>query len=98
MITRKCYTRKRNGALETSRIFVCVSIIGCAGVVTEDEFDADFRGNIDRNELICDPVCIEDYSNDEIVEEAKRELLLNYYLALGIQRGKELSQLIEQMK
>ena len=91
------YLERMNNAIETSRVFVCVSIIGCLGVVTEDEFDADFRGVIDRNELICDPVCIEDYSNDEVVEDAKRELLLSYYLALGIQRRKELAQLIEQM-
>ncbi|MBR3017523.1 MAG: hypothetical protein IKH57_10695 [Clostridia bacterium] len=91
------YRQRMRYIFDTKRLFVCVTIIGCKGVVTEDEFSSDYKGMIDRNLMLCDPVIIDDYYNDEMSQKDMKKLQLNYLLALGIQYQKTIQDLIAEI-
>jgi len=45
--------------LSTQRVYVCISIIGCQGVVTAKNSIAGVTASIDRNSLLCEPCVID---------------------------------------
>ena len=92
------YRQRMRDIFETKRLFLCVTIVGCKGVITEDEFYSEYKGLIDRNLLLCDPVSIEDYYNDEMSKKSIMILQLNYLLALGIQHQKIIQYLIADIQ
>ncbi len=92
------YRRRMRYIFATKRLFVCVTIVGCKGIISEDSGFFDYRGLIDRNLIICDPVIIEDYYNDEVSDMEIKKLHLNYLLALGIQYQKSVRDLIAEIQ
>ncbi len=80
------------------RIFLCISIIGCRNVITDrNEFEYDYIGKIDRDEIIIDPVQIVKLDDSEEVEFILKELYISYLLSIGVKHDKKLKQLIEDV-
>lgn len=92
------YVQRMRYIFDTTHIFVCISILGCKGVITEDELSADELGMIDRDVVICDPVSIEDFTDDEIVENSTKQLQIDYLLSLGIRYHDLLRKLIDDVQ
>ena len=84
--------------LNTPRLYVGISIIGCKNVITEDVFPDSQRGTIDRDYVICDPISIEDFTNEEITSGAINRLHIDYLLSLGIRYQEDLRKLIDQVQ
>ena len=77
------------------RVFICLSLVGCKGVTTENQgFEFDYMGKIDRDEVICEPIEIR-ISDEEEAESAIKKLLISYLLAIGVKHDKRLISLID---
>ena len=80
------------------RTYVCLSIIGCRNVQTEEQnYSLDNTGRIDRNEVICDPVEIVNLNDDMENEKALKKLYISYALAIGVKNDKSLNKLIDEV-
>lgn len=74
-------TKKLYSLLERHAVaYVCVTISGCKGLWSDEDFRTDYFGKVDRNEINCMPVEIHDITDDEMVEEAinKCKMIINY--------------------
>lgn len=90
------YIEKMKNILETQRVYVCISIIGCKNVVTENVFINDYNGKIDRDMVICSPVVFENIADDDLVELCIKRLHIEYALSLGIKYSGTLKRLIQE--
>lgn len=70
--------------LGTSRIMVCISIVGCRGVVTQTSFGYRESPQIDRSLLIADPIVFDDISKPDNNYASMRQLKIGFHLAIGI--------------
>lgn len=91
------YSEVMKNIIDTKRVFICISIIGCKDVATEDEFFRDYRGKIDREVMLCAPAVIENIENESFVYNAVKRLQIEYALALGIKSSETLNKLIEEV-
>ena len=80
--------------LHTNRLFLGVSILGCKDAVSESDFDTFSVGTLDRNNIICSPIAIEDYGNIDELETAIKWQQIEYYLSIGVKTSKKLAALI----
>lgn len=94
----KAYINRMQTIIDSNRIFLCLSVIGCKNVATEGRPNENLYGIIDRDLVICDPVSIEDVSDESIVEESIKRQELDYLLALGIQYQPQISKLIDEVQ
>lgn len=62
--------------------YVCVTISGCKGLWSDEDFRTDYFGKVDRNEINCMPIEIHDITDNEMVDEAidKCKMIINYSL------------------
>ena len=67
----------------TERYFVCLSVIGCKGVVSYWNFRGDIS-TIDRDEVLCPPTVFANIANSDETERNLKLLKLNSKLALSI--------------
>lgn len=81
--------------LETKRLFLCVSIIGCKNAMSESDAETYYPGRLDRDTIICDPVVIENIDVERDIEDAMKWLQLEYFLSLGIKSPNVLNDLIQ---
>lgn len=60
--------------------YVCVTISGCKGLWRDSDFQTDYSAQVDRNEINCMPVEIQDIIDDDMVHEAinKCAMIVNY--------------------
>ena len=79
------------------RYFGCVSIVGCKGVISEQQDFSQFNTLIDREEIICWPVTFGNMENKESFYNDLKKLHLEYYLSLGIKGKQEISELINEI-
>lgn len=93
----KQYISAMKGLLETKKLFLCISILGCKGAVTNLSDFGRVIGWIDRDTILCSPIVIEDINDEDEVEMATKWLMIEYYLALGIRNSDELNKLIEEV-
>lgn len=91
------YISSMKNILHSNRVFVCVSIIGCKDVATEDSWGVVHSGKIDRNNVICLPVVFDNILDEENVYLAIKQFQIEYYLALGMKNSKELKELIKEV-
>ena len=82
--------------LQTKRIFVCISILGCKDVHTEKDFSF-ISMKIDRDAVLMEP-CVFEGFEDSNIEQCTRRMRLNYLLALGITRNSDLKELFEEFQ
>lgn len=82
-------------SIDASRVFVCLSFVGCKGLVTETKSISHFGDDsiIDRNELICSPIT---FHKDGDAEEALRALKVEYLLSIGIRYATELDEFVKR--
>lgn len=90
------YIDTMSGVNETNRLFVCLSIVGCKNVATENNFPNDYNGKIDRDVVMCSPVVFDDVSNDDVYMIIKR-FHIEYKLALGIKYSDTMKRLIAEV-
>ena len=93
----KQYIRVMQDVIETKRIFLCISILGCKNTITNYGEFREVIGRIDRDSILCNPVVIEDLENEDSVDIAIKRLQIEFYLALGIRRSEELDKLIAEV-
>lgn len=102
MIKETCdgYYKHKEILCNSDRIFLCVDIIGCKGVVSQtpsDDGSVYYTGTIDRNTLICDPVVITDTSDEAMFANMVKKLKLNFMLSIGVKYGKDMDGLIREL-
>lgn len=83
--------------LETKRLFLCVSVLGCKGVMSENNFERAVVGYIDRNTIKCNPIVIDDIDDEDAINLSIKWLLIEYSLALGIKASDTLLKLIKEV-
>lgn len=81
------------GHLNTTRFFICISIIGCKGVITVNDFYSDSLVGIDRNLLLCPPVVFQ-IKDNEMKESELQTLELEFLLSLGIRNSERVNELV----
>lgn len=91
------YIAKMKQILHTKRFFVCLSIMGCKGIVTEDSWERVYRGKIDRNTVICAPVVFENIDIEDRNDISLKLFQIEFALALGIKNSKVLQKLISEV-
>lgn len=80
-----------------NRILICLSIIGCKGILSETTEYTHQIGSIDRNNVICEPVIIEKLNDFNTVELAIKKLHIEYLLSIGVQRDENLNEIIKEI-
>lgn len=93
--TIRKYCKSFYSVLYTHRLFVCISIIGCKDIVTEDEASFSMKSVIDRNYLSCTPNVINDFHSAESLNEDLKTAKLEYLLSLGIKYADEVKSSID---
>ena len=83
--------------LETTRIFPCITVVGCKGVYTQVDDWLDYIGSIDRDDLLCMPVVFDDIGNDDLLKMDKQRFKLEYLLSLGVSTKKEINDLVKEV-
>ena len=83
--------------IHTKRVFLCVSILGCKNMVSENNFNMNYKGIIDRDTILCAPIVVENIDDDKDVERAIKWFRLEYALALGIKTSSTLSSLVKEI-
>ncbi|MEA4895368.1 MAG: ATP-binding protein [Oscillospiraceae bacterium] len=91
------YISKMRSILDTQKIFVGISIIGCKNAVTESNFPSNYSGKIDRDMILCAPVVFENIIEESDVETAIKRVQLEYKLALGMKSSEAVGQLIQEV-
>lgn len=96
--TYEKYTDKFKDIYSSDKIFLCVSIVGCKGVASEGEMGF-FRhmGKIDRDLVVCSPVCIDNLNDDNESELALKKLYIEYLLSIGVRYHEQLTELIKEV-
>lgn len=91
------YISKMKSILDTQRIFIGISIIGCKNVVTESNFPSSYSGKIDRDLILCAPVVFENITDESDVDSTIKRVHLEYKLALGMKSSEAVGQLIQEV-
>ncbi|MBR5681675.1 MAG: ATP-binding protein [Ruminococcus sp.] len=94
------YRRIFQNIIKEERLFLCISIIGCKGLLTqapENGYDIDSPGVIDRNRLICNPVVLNNIHDDNEYDGIIKLLQIEYMQSLGIQDDANLNHLIKDV-
>ena len=80
------------------RVFLCLAIVGCRNVLTNDEFFVrNYVGRIDRDEVICEPVELLRINNEFEVGNVLKKLQIAFLLSIGVKYDKTLQKLIEDV-
>lgn len=73
-----------------SSLYVGLTIMNCKGCCSELDFERDYIGIIDRDEIICAPFEISDIYNEEQVENMIKSILHDLCFSLGRRNVKEI--------
>ena len=79
-----------------NRIFVSLSLVGCQNVSTETE-EYLHNGIIDRDEIYCESIELNNNGKPEEMKKATRKLYLNFLLAIGVKHDKRVKALIDEL-
>lgn len=79
------------------KIFMCISIIGCKGVVSENEELYWTRKEIDRNLILCSPIPINNLNDNKETELILKKLYIEFLLSISVKNNKELKELIQEV-
>lgn len=91
------YIGVMRNVIETKRIFLCISILGCKNSITNYGEYGEVIGRIDRDTILCAPIVIEDFADANAVDIAIKRLQIEFYLSLGIRRSNDLDKLIAEV-
>ncbi|MCI6435894.1 MAG: ATP-binding protein [Clostridiales bacterium] len=90
------YAETLANILDTDRVFVCLSIIGCRGVLTSKNFTVQESTKIDRSMMIMNPVVFNKIKDEDSVSISIIRLKVEYHLAIGIGLSSEEIRMIER--
>lgn len=96
--TIRDYSSKLANVLETQRLFICISIIGFKGAETEKNFLEASRSCVDRDYLVCNPIVINDFRNEDSSKKDIDNLKLDFLLSLGVKHDDDLKQLLDNLQ
>ena len=89
------YVRVMSEIEKSKRFFICLSIVGCQDVSTNNEgFWYDYYGKVDREIVTCDP--IDTYMSDD-GELVMKRLYISYLLSIGVKYDENLKKAIEEV-
>lgn len=91
------YTDEFKAIYPNEKIFMCISIIGCKGVVSESEEFYWTRQEIDRNLILCSPVPINNLSENEETELILKKLYVEFLLSISVKNSEKLKELIQEV-
>ena len=80
-----------------NRQFICLSLIGCKGMQTDNDFYHDFTGTIDRDEVLCEPAVWDKSSGNEDIEFFMKKMYISFLLAIGVKHNQTLSKLVKEV-
>lgn len=86
--------------VKNQRIFVCISIVGCKGVIStgeQEDFWNFYTSTIDRNLIMCNPVILENADTEDSQEIMQKKLYIEYMLSLGKKHEKLLDEYIKDV-
>lgn len=81
-----------------SKYYICISVIGCMGVVSEDNPYRRSSVKVDRNNILCPPVEVYLRNDDCLSQDGVTEAQLNYLMSLGLRDSHELGCIISEYK
>ena len=90
------YSKTTNSVFDTKRVFVCISIIGCKGAITENDYGAYSTSVVDRDYLAFTPVVFDNIYDDKSYERDIIDLKIEYMLSLGIRKNSALQELLNK--
>ncbi len=93
----RTYIEKMKTILDTQRIFVGISVIGCKDVVSEQAIGLSGNVLIDRNTIICHPIVVDNIHEDDAVELSMKMLQIEFLLSLGVKSNSTLKALIDEV-
>ncbi len=82
-----------------SKVFICLSIIGCKGITSQTPEEEDigyYNGSIDRDRIICNPIVFEKISDDTFRSGIKM-LQIEYLQSIGVKYDKDLDILLKEV-
>ncbi len=80
-----------------NRVFLCISLIGCKDVTTQTGDFNSKKVKIDRNMVLCSPVCINNQFDDCEKELAIKKQYIEFLLSIGVKRDKDLKKFIKEI-
>lgn len=80
------------------RYFGCISIVGCKDTISEYNGVGRQPTMIDRDEIICQPVCFTDMTDTEAFYSDLKRLQIEYLLSLGIRHNDMIMSLINEIR
>jgi len=86
--------------LSDSKIYVCISILGCKDVRStgsEESFWYDYIGRIDRNIVLCSPVYIDNLESKHDEETLLKKLYIEYMISIGKKSDENLDKYIKEL-
>lgn len=72
----------------SAKVYICISILGCKGKWSDDVFENDYKGIVDRNEIYCMPLEITNISDTEQAISAVSQAEIMVSNALGKHRNR----------
>ena len=80
------------------RVFLCLSIIGCRGTISEaSNSTTPFKSVIDRDNIVCAPVEIENIANKDKVDIAIKKFYIEFKLSIGVNNEEQLTNYIKEV-
>lgn len=86
--------------LDEQKVYIGISIVGCKGMATtsqEEAFINFSNSQIDRNQIVCQPVEFENTNDDEIVETVLKKLYIEFALSVGRKHDETLNRYIKDV-
>ena len=82
-----------------TKLYVCLSIVGCKGVRStgEEAFFYNYIGKIDRNLILCNPISIDNIESKEEEELLLKKLYIEYMLSIGKKFDEYLDKYIKEI-
>ena len=94
------YTETFKQVYGDTKIYVCMSIIGCKGVRStgiEEGFYHNYIGKIDRNTILCSPISLDNISSKHEEETLLKKLYIEYLLSIGKKHDEDLDRYIKEI-
>lgn len=82
--------------IQTNRIFICVSIIGCKNYISQ-KMRYGYQGVIDRDVVLCSPIPIEPLTDDQQVEIQIKRLYIELVTSIGVKYDDQLKQFLDEL-
>ena len=84
--------------LSFGKTYLSISILGCKDVITENkEFDYFYTGKIDRNQILCNPIVIENMDDDDKKELLLKKLYVDYLISIGVKYHDDLIKYMKEL-